>query len=153
MRRHESPSNILLNIVIPEICSDLFCCVVFHRALFTYEGNSNDIRLAEKGGELTSLSGLKPLNAAQLPNVQKNFLVSTRLQRRSKRTKHRMPCSRPPLLGREKTHSCTTDRRNHLMFPRSLPIRWRPGGAGGGVEQRKNHVCVLPSAGSKLRPA
>lgn len=23
----------------------------FHRALFTYEGNSNDIRLVEKGGE------------------------------------------------------------------------------------------------------
>lgn len=36
---------------------------VFHRALFTYEGNSNDIRLAEKGGELTLLSGFHALNA------------------------------------------------------------------------------------------
>lgn len=44
-----------------ELCSYfniLNLSVFYHRALFTYEGNSNDIRLAEKGGEWILLSSV-----------------------------------------------------------------------------------------------
>lgn len=35
-------------------------------------------------------------------------------------------------------------------FSQTSSARWRTGGVGGGAEQRKSHVCILPSAGSKL---
>lgn len=76
---------------------------VFHRALFTYEGNSNDIRLAEKGGELTLLSGFHALQCHAIIKRCAGISLSAYSRKRwSKYTKRCVPCSRPQCLGREK---------------------------------------------------
>lgn len=142
-----------------ELCSYfniLNLSVFYHRALFTYEGNSNDIRLAEKGGEWILLSSVFLFCFylySILSNVCWNLAVSIHaaaLEYQHKRFACLCLLTPSFVTGGKNAHSYTTDRSNHLTFPQCLCIRWRTGGAGWGVEQWKSDVCFLPGPGSKF---
>lgn len=137
------------------LCQSFFFFFLTSRALFTYEGNSNDVRLADKGGEC--LLGFFCFLGSQHDKKKSEQEFHHQHKAAALESLHkRIACLCSPVLSSVKGKISTVTQSTTVTiwnFPLLPCIRWRTRRAGRGAEQWQSDVRFLPSQRSQLRSA